>query len=100
MKKCAMIGCGGIGGYHLGHLVQFKDVIELAGFCDLIPEKAEKFCETAESGKAYTDYKTMYDEIKPDMVFICVPPDCHGEIEYETIRRGITSLWKNLFLSI
>ncbi len=89
MKKCAMIGCGGIGGYHLGHLVQFKDVIELAGFCDLIPEKAEKFCETAESGKAYTDYKTMYDEIKPDMVFICVPPDCHGEIEYETIRRGI-----------
>ena len=43
MKKCAIIGCGGIGGYHLGHLVQFKDMIELAGFCDLIPEKAEEF---------------------------------------------------------
>jgi myo-inositol 2-dehydrogenase / D-chiro-inositol 1-dehydrogenase len=89
MKKLAMIGCGGIGGYHLEHLVQFTDIVELAGFCDLIPEKAEKFCEIAGSGKAFTDYKAMYDEVKPDMVFICIPPYCHGEIEYETIGRGI-----------
>jgi len=89
MKKLAMIGCGGIGNYHLEHLVQFTDIVELAGFCDLIPEKAEKFCEIAGSGKAFTDYKEMYDEIQPDMVFICIPPYCHGEIEYETIRRGI-----------
>jgi len=89
MKKLVMIGCGGICNYHLEHLVQFTDIVELAGFCDLIPEKAEKFCEKAGSGKAYTDFKVMYDEIKPDMVFICVPPYCHGEIEYDTIRRGI-----------
>jgi len=89
MKKLAMIGCGGIGNYHLEHLVQFTDIVELAGFCDLIPEKAEKFCEIAGSGKAFTNYKEMYDEIQPDMVFICIPPYCHGEIEYETIRRGI-----------
>jgi predicted dehydrogenase len=31
----------------------------------------------------------MYDEIRPDIVFICVPPTQHGEIEFETIRRGI-----------
>jgi predicted dehydrogenase len=31
----------------------------------------------------------MYDAVKPDMVFICVPPYCHGEIEMETIARGI-----------
>jgi len=31
----------------------------------------------------------MYDEIQPDMVFICIPPYCHGEIELETIKRGI-----------
>ncbi|MBQ2546933.1 MAG: Gfo/Idh/MocA family oxidoreductase, partial [Clostridia bacterium] len=45
--------------------------------------------EKAGSGKAYTDYLEMYDEVKPDMVFICIPPYCHGEIEFETIRRGI-----------
>lgn len=89
MKKLAMIGCGGIGSYHLGHFLGFTDIVELAGFCDLIPERAESFVEKAGSGKAYTDYKQMYDEVNPDMVFICIPPYCHGEIEFETIRRGI-----------
>ena len=88
MKKLALIGCGGIGSYHLSHFVQFKD-IELAGFCDLIIERAENFVKKAGSGKAFTDFVEMYDEIKPDMVFICVPPTCHGRIEFETIKRNI-----------
>ena len=89
MKKLAMIGCGGIGGYHLGHFMQFTDIVELAGFCDLIPERAESFVKQAGQGKAFTNYLEMYDEIKPDMVFICIPPYCHGEIERETVKRGI-----------
>jgi len=89
MKKLAIIGCGGIGGYHLGHFLQFKDIVELAGFCDLIPERAENFKKTAGCGEAYTDYKVMLDEVKPDMVFVCVPPYCHGEIEFDLIERGI-----------
>lgn len=88
MKKLAIIGCGGIGTYHLSHFVKFHD-IELAGFCDLILERAEKFVKEAGSGKAYTDYIKMYDEVKPDMVFICIPPHCHGAVEFETIRRNI-----------
>lgn len=86
--KLAMIGCGGIGGYHLGHFLDFKD-IELVGFCDLIIERAEDFVKRAGSGKAFVDYKEMFDEVKPDMVFICIPPTEHGEIEFETIRRKI-----------
>ena len=89
IKKMAMIGCEGIGAYHLDHLMQLTGMVELAGFCDLVPGKAEKFCKKARSGKAYTDFKQMYDDVKPDMVFICVPPFAHGEIEFETIRRGI-----------
>ncbi len=89
MKKLAMIGCGGIGEYHLSHFLGFKDIVELAGFCDLIPERAEAFVERAGCGKAYTNYLEMYDEVQPDMVFICIPPYCHGEIEFETIKRGI-----------
>lgn len=89
MKKLAIIGCGGIGKYHLGHFLNFGDIIELVGFCDLIPERAESFVDKAGCGKAFTDYRVMYDEVKPDMVFICIPPYCHGEVEFETIRRGI-----------
>ncbi len=89
MKKLVMIGCDSVGSYHLEHLLQLRHLVELAGFCDLLLEKAENFCQTAASGKAYTDFIRMYDEIRPDIVFICVPPFAHGAIEYETIKRNI-----------
>ena len=89
MLKVCIIGCGGIGHYHFGHLVQFKDIISLEGFCDLKIERAEFYAEKAGSGKAYSCYKTMIDEVKPDAVFICVPPYCHGEIENYLIDRHI-----------
>ncbi|MDR2376902.1 MAG: Gfo/Idh/MocA family oxidoreductase [Treponema sp.] len=88
MKKLALIGCGGIGAYHLDHFLQFKD-LSLAGFCDVTVERAEGFAKKAGQGRAFADYLDMYDEVKPDMVFICVPPTCHGNIEFETIKRGI-----------
>jgi len=89
MKKLAIIGCGGIGTYHLSHVVNFQDIVELAGFCDLIPERAESFVKEAGCGKAFTDYIEMLDEIKPDMVFVCVYPTSHGPIEKALIERGI-----------
>jgi len=78
MKKLAMIGCGGIGTYHLEHFLKYDDV-ELAGFCDLIPERAAFFARQT-GGKAFTSFMEMYDDIQPDMVFICVPPTAHGEM--------------------
>jgi len=88
MKKLAMIGCGGIGGYHLDHFVNFTD-IELVGFCDLIQDRAESFVQKSGKGKAFTDFRKMYDETKPDMVCIGIPPYKHGEVEFESIERGI-----------
>ncbi len=88
MKKLAVIGCGEIGNYHLKHFLKYND-IELAGFCDLIPERAEGFAVRVNNAKTFTDYKAMYDSVNPDMVFICIPPSNHGEIEYETIKRRI-----------
>ena len=87
MKRVALIGCGGIGNYHLGHLLQFDDV-KVAGACDLIAERAEGVAAKT-GGQAFTDFRRMYDTVKPDMVFVCVPPTQHGEIELESVKRGI-----------
>lgn len=88
--KVAIIGCGGIGEYHLSHLKTFEDIIQLVGFCDLISEKAEKFVkETGGKAKAYTDFREMLAQEEPDAVFVCVPPHCHGKIEDELINRNI-----------
>lgn len=88
-KRLAIIGCGGIGTYHLGHFMQYGDIIELVGFCDLIREKAESFQKQAGCGEVFTDFKEMYDTVHPDIVFICIPPYKHGDVEKETIKRGI-----------
>ncbi|MHB9033485.1 MAG: Gfo/Idh/MocA family protein [Anaerolineae bacterium] len=87
MKKLALIGCGGIGGYHLEHFLKYTDV-EVAGVCDLIPERAQDYARKA-GCKPFTNFIEMYDAVKPDMVFIGIPPTQHGEIELETIRRRI-----------
>ena len=39
--KLALIGCGGIGMYHLEHFMCMKDV-EMVGFCDVLPERAAR----------------------------------------------------------
>lgn len=89
MKKVCLIGCGGIGTHHLNELVKLNELAEIVGCCDLDEERARKCVELAGCGKAFTDYVKMYDEVCPDMVLICVPPYCHGEMELESIKRGI-----------
>ena len=86
--KAAQIGCGGRNGAHFQKLSSFADV-DIVGFCDIIPERAEARCKAYGSGKTYTDYVQMLDETKPDVVFIAVPPHVHGEIEPELIKRKI-----------
>ena len=87
--KLAIIGCGGIGQYHMSHFVQFRDIIDIVGFCDLIPERAEEFAQKWGSGNTYVDFKQMLEKEEIQMVFICVPPYCHGEIENALIEKGI-----------
>ncbi|HHX53289.1 MAG TPA: Gfo/Idh/MocA family oxidoreductase [Clostridiales bacterium] len=85
--RVAIVGCGGIGGYHFSHLVNFDDV-ELVGFADTVKSKADSFKERAGTGESYSDFRQMINETKPEVVYICVPPYCHGEIEYYVIDKG------------
>jgi len=89
MKKLCLIGCGGIGKRHLDNILKLDDIVEVVGFCDYDEERALECVRKAKTGKAFTDYIKMLDETQPDMVFICVPPYCHGEIEAAVIARGI-----------
>jgi predicted dehydrogenase len=89
--KVAMVGNGGICNFHLSHLVLFDDV-EFVGFMDIRPERSQEKAAKAGGGKVYDDYVTMLDDAKPDVLYICVPPDQHGFIEFEAIKRKIPFL--------
>jgi len=86
--KAAVVGCGGISNWHFKRVKDFKDV-EYVGFYDIVKERAEKMAAEKGEGKAFDRYVSMLDEGKPDILYICVPPDQHGMIEYEAIARGI-----------
>ena len=86
--KVAFVGCGGICNFHLGHLIHFDDV-EFVGFYDIRPERAVEKAAYVGGAAVYDDYVTMLDASRPDALYICVPPDQHGSIEMEAIRRGI-----------
>ena len=87
MIRVAGVGCGAVMQAHLGCLAAMEGV-ELVGHCDPDPSKAS---ETAAQygGKAFSDHTSMFDAVKPDAAYICVPPFAHGPIELAAAERGI-----------
>ena len=86
--KVAFVGCGGISGFHTSHLVEFDDV-EFVGMMDIRHEKAVARAESVGGAPIFDNYVEMLDTAKPDVLYICVPPDQHGTIEREAIARDI-----------
>ena len=86
--KAALIGCGGRNGVHFQKLSVMEDV-DLIGFCDTDVARAQAMADKYGSGKVYDNYKSMLDDIKPDVIFIAVPPHQHGEIENAIIDKDV-----------
>lgn len=89
--KVAIIGCGGIAnGKHMPALAKRTDILELAAFCDIIPERAEKAKEEFGTGESLvvTDYKELLDNASIDVVHVCTPNDSHAEITIAFLEAG------------
>jgi predicted dehydrogenase len=94
--KAVVVGCGGISGWHFGRVKNFEDV-EYVGFYDIVKQRAENMAKQKPGSKAYDCYIEMYDDLCKaadkdgckKVLYVCVPPDQHGDIEFEAIKRGI-----------
>lgn len=87
MSRIAFVGCGGIQQVHYQRLAQIDD-IEFVGQCDVDPSCAERAAQE-HGGAPFDSPEAMYDAVKPDAVFIAVPPYAHGPAEMAAIERGI-----------
>ncbi len=86
--RVALVGCGEISGNHIGAIVGAG--AELCALCDIRPERAEKrAAQFSVSAPIYTDYQTMLDEIRPDVVHICTPHDLHAPMAIAALARDI-----------
>ena len=86
--KVAIIGCGMIANrHHIPCYLQNNDV-EIAYFCDIIPERAEKAVADYGCGKAVVDYKEVLADPEVEAVDICTPNLMHSRIAIDAMRAG------------
>ena len=74
--QIGFIGCGGIANSkHFPGMAPLKGEVDLAAFCDLIIERAEKAAEEygSEGAKVYTDYKELLADPTIDAVHVLTP---------------------------
>lgn len=85
--KAAVIGTGVISKEHLGFLAEC-DRAEIVGVCDLSPIAAKYAAQRYGAAKAYTDFKEMLAEAKPDVVHILTPPQSHKFLAQACLEAG------------
>ena len=85
--RVSVIGAGGIGGTHLRAYAAWPDQCEIVGVADIDLSSAQN--KAAEyGGQAFQNYEQMLDEIKPDAVSICTPPNLHLPLPVSNLYTG------------
>lgn len=84
-KNAAIIGYGGMGGWHAGFL-RNSDVVNLMGVYDIKPER----CEAAEKNgiHAYSSVEALLRDPAIDFVTIAVPNDAHKPLAIRALQAG------------
>ena len=90
--KYALIGCGRISINHIKAAI--NNQLEIAAVCDALPEHMEVLLARYElqndmSILRYTDYRSMIQEVKPDLVSIATESGIHAEIALFCIAHGV-----------
>ncbi|MBQ7474528.1 MAG: Gfo/Idh/MocA family oxidoreductase [Clostridia bacterium] len=84
-KKAAVIGYGGMGGWHVDHILK-SDVVTLAGIYDIKEERRQ----LAESRgiKAYSSREELLADPEIELVTVATPNDVHEEIAVAALEAG------------
>ena len=92
MYKVCIISCGMIA--NSAHIPAYKmfDEFKIMAVCDINEIAAKDTAERHGIERWYTDAKQMLDEIKPDLVSVCVPNCCHKEYTLMALEAGANVL--------
>ncbi|HPO49853.1 MAG TPA: Gfo/Idh/MocA family oxidoreductase [Spirochaetota bacterium] len=93
--KVGIIGCGRISSKHIEAIINNRERMELVSVCDIFEDRAlEKSLEYKKNVKSsnvniYSDYKTMFDNEKLDIVTIASESGYHSEIAIRALENKI-----------
>ena len=83
--QVAFIGAGGIAAAHMRYYKEMADV-EMVAAADV--EAVESRCQEFEISEAYTDYRKMLRQVKPDAVSVCTPNGLHAPCTIAALNAG------------
>ena len=92
--RVGLVGAGGIGSYHWSQIEKlqkqeaYKD-LQVVGVADVDRGRAQELAKRAGGAAAFSSHVEMYDAIKPEAVFIGIPPFAHSDQETAAAERGI-----------
>lgn len=84
----ALVGSGWFAEKH-GAILAGMEGVRVGGVCGTTSEKAERLAAKFDQAAGFAQLEEMLDTVKPDAVYICVPPFAHGSIELALVERGI-----------
>ncbi len=84
-KKAAVIGYGGMGGWHTEHMLK-SDVVELAGIYD-IKEERRRLAESR-GIRAYSTREELLADPEIEIVTVAIPNDVHEEVCIAALEAG------------
>jgi predicted dehydrogenase len=85
--RIGLIGTGGIGKAHVRRLLQIPEA-RIVALCDIVEERVKSAAAPLHV-PTYTDGARMIAEAPMDALYVCVPPDQHGDLEIRAARKGL-----------
>ncbi|HAI10101.1 MAG TPA: hypothetical protein DCM28_00225 [Phycisphaerales bacterium] len=90
--KIAFLGCGGYMQNHAKRILKIADA-QLVALCDVTTQQVEKFIDSHlgdmnPKPAIFTDAARMYEQAKPDAVFIATPHTLHFAHACEALEAG------------
>ena len=86
--KIGFVGCGAISGIYFKNITGMFKEIEIAGICDLIPERAQKAAEEYGISKIYADMNELFADPQVDIVLNITRPYEHFEVTKAALLAG------------
>ena len=92
MLKAGLIGCGSMGGGHLGNYYRFNregDLLRLTCVCDIRRERLDTVSQETGEIRLYEDLDEMLANEELDLVTIALPTYLHKWATIKCLERGI-----------
>lgn len=86
--RVAVVGAGNMANaVHYPSLASFED-LEIAGICDLNPERLQSTADKYNIQNRYTDYRKMVSEVEPDALYVIGQPHLMYDIWMWSLEQG------------